>query len=328
SEEIERRALTSEEIERRALTSQEIERRALMGLVASAAVAPGVAFAVQDAQPPASSPLPETTDPLKYLDTAQRLSVKARVNGQGPFDFLVDTGANSSVITAELASQLDLPRGASSNLHSIAGSQSVETAKVATLSVGKRSRANMTVAILPREQLRIDGVLGLEWLDRASLLLDFKRRRMTVGEALPLVDAQTVTVEAKLLPGGLTLIDAFMPLQRLIAFVDSGSMATVGNLALLEAARRNKAVLGSLADTELRSVTGQVLSGRTAVLSRLTLGKMTLRNVPLIIGAIHTFDYWGFHDQPAIVIGTDILRNFETVSMDFKRSEVRFRVQG
>ncbi|HWU80954.1 MAG TPA: retropepsin-like aspartic protease, partial [Caulobacter sp.] len=265
---------------------------------------------------------------LKYLDAAKRLSVKTRVNGQGPFDFLVDTGANSSVITAELARQLNLPRGAPSNLHSIAGSQTVETAKVASLTVGKRSRENMTVSVLPREQLRIDGVLGLEWLDRASLLLDFKQRRMTVGEGLPLADSQTVIVKSKLLRSGLTLIDAFMPLQRLIAFVDSGSTTTVGNLALLEAARQNHAVLGSLADTELRSVTGQVLPGRTAILSRLTLGKMTLRNVPLIIGAIHTFDYWGFHEQPAIVIGTDILQRFDTVSMDFKRNEVRFRVPG
>lgn len=305
------------------MADQGVERRALMGMAAGAAVVPGLAFAVQDTPPQAS-----TTDPLKYLDAAKRLTVKTMVNGQGPFDFLVDTGANSSVITTELANQLNLPRGAPSRLHSIAGAQSVETAKVASIAVGSRARQDMTVSVLPRDQLRMDGVLGLEWLDRASLLLDFKRRRMTIGDALPLPDTMTVTVKSKLLRSGLTLIDAFMPLQRLIAFVDSGSTTTVGNLAMLEAARNNDAILGTLAATELRSVTGQVLPGRTAVLSRLTLGKMTLRNVPLIIGAIHTFDYWGFQEQPAIVIGADILQRFDTVSMDFKRNEVRFRVPG
>lgn len=306
------------------MDDQGVERRALVGLVATTAVAPGAVLAVQDAPATPS----DATHPLKYLDAAKRLSVRAQVNGQGPFDFLVDTGSNSSVITAELAIQLNLPRGAPSRLHSIAGSQSVETAKVASLAVGGRSRQNMRVSVLPREQLRMDGVLGLEWLDRASLMLDFKHRRMTVGEALPLADAQTVIVKSKLLRSGLTLIDAFMPLRRLIAFVDSGSTTTVGNLALLEAARESDAVLGGMAATELRSVTGQVLPGRAAILSRLTLGKMTLRNVPLIIGAIHTFDYWGFQEQPAIVIGTDILQKFDTVSMDFKRNEVRFRLPG
>lgn len=271
---------------------------------------------------------PPVSDALKYLDAARRLTVKAYVNTQGPFDFLVDTGANSSVIAEELATQLGLSHGAQSRLHSIAGTQTVVTARVASLAVGKRVRSDLVVSVLPREQLRMDGVLGLEWLGRASLLLDFKQRRMTIGEALPVPDARTVTVKSKLLRSGLTLIDAFMPLQRLVAFVDSGSTTTVGNLAMLEAARRNNALIGELNGTELRGVTGQVLAGRAATLSRLTLGGMTLRNIPLVFGPVHTFDYWGFHEQPAIVIGVDILQRFDRVSMDFKRNEVRFRVPG
>lgn len=271
---------------------------------------------------------PPVSDALKYLDAARRLTVKAYVNTQGPFDFLVDTGANSSVIAEELATQLGLSRGAQSRLHSIAGTQTVVTARVASLAVGKRVRSDLVVSVLPREQLRMDGVLGLDWLGRASLLLDFKQRRMTIGEALPVPDARTVTVKSKLLRSGLTLIDAFMPLQRLVAFVDSGSTTTVGNLAMLEAARRNNALIGELNGTELRGVTGQVLAGRAATLSRLTLGGMTLRNIPLVFGPVHTFDYWGFHEQPAIVIGVDILQRFDRVSMDFKRNEVRFRVPG
>lgn len=300
-----------------------VERRALMGLIAGAAASPSVVLAGQDA-PPATP----TTDPLKYLDAARRLTVRTLVNGEGPFDFLVDTGANSSVITTELAAALSLPRGGVFRLHSIAGSQAVETAKVASLGAGRRVRHNMTVSILPRAQLRMDGVLGLDWLSRASLLLDYKRRRMTVGEALPVADAMTVIVKSRLLRSGLTLVDAFMPLQRLIAFVDSGSTTTVGNLALLDAARDNDAVLGPLMATELRSVTGQMMPGRQAILSRLTVGKMTLRNVPLVIGPIHTFDYWGFREQPSIIIGSDILQRFDMVAMDFKRNEVRFRVPG
>lgn len=271
---------------------------------------------------------PPVSDALKYLDAARRLTVKAYVNTQGPFDFLVDTGANSSVIAEELATQLGLPSGAQSRLHSIAGTQTVATARVANLAVGKRVRSDLVVSVLPQGQLRMDGVLGLEWLGRASLLLDFKQRRMTVGEALPVPDARTVTVKSKLLRSGLTLINAFMPLQRLVAFVDSGSTTTIGNLAMLEAARQNNALIGELNVTELRSVTGQVLVGREAILSRLTLGGMTLRNIPMVFGPVHTFDYWGFRDQPAIVIGVDVLQRFDRVSMDFKRNEVGFRVPG
>ncbi|USQ94410.1 retropepsin-like aspartic protease [Caulobacter sp. RL271] len=296
----------------------DIERRALMGLIAAGALTPvGARGQAVDA-----------ANPLKYLDTAQRLTVKAHVNGQGPFDFLVDTGASSSVIATELADQLGLVLTGSNKLHSIAGAQSVSTARVDSLAVGKRSRTGMTVSVLPRALLRVDGVLGLEWLGRASLLLDFLRQKMTVGEGLPLADDLTVAVKSRLARSGLMLIDAFIPGERLIAFIDTGSTTSVGNLALLEAAREAKAIVGELADTQLRSVTGQVLPARATVVSRLMLGKLTLRNVPLLIGQVHTFDFWGFGSEPAIVVGIDILRKFQSVAIDSKRGEVRFRVPG
>jgi hypothetical protein len=34
------------------------------------------------------------------------------------------------------------------------------------------------------------------------------------------------------------------------------------------------------------------------------------------------------HAEPAVLIGSDILRQFETVAMDFKAGEVRFKVSG
>jgi predicted aspartyl protease len=294
----------------------DIERRALMGLIAAGALAPAGA----------RSQTADAADPLKYLDTAQRLTVKALVNGQGPFDFLVDTGASSSVIAAELADRLGLARIGSNKLHSIAGAQSVSTTRVDSLAVGKRSRSNITVSVLPRALLRVDGVLGLEWLGRASLLLDFLHHKMVVGEGLPLADDLTVAVKSRLARSGLMLIDAYIPDQRLIAFVDTGSTTTVGNLALLDAALKAKAIVGELSDTQLRSVTGQILPAKATVVSRLMLGKLTLRNVPLLIGEVHTFDYWGFRDEPAIVIGVDILKKFQAVAIDSKRGEVRFRV--
>ena len=295
-----------------------LKRRAFMGALAGAGLAPGLAPAFQ-------AKTPATEDPLRYLDAAYRLSVRAFVNGEGPFDFLVDTGATTSVVTTELADRLGLPRRDAGRLHSIAGSEAVAMARVASLAVGKRVRRDMTVAVLPRALLRMDGLIGLEWLGSASLLLDFSRRRMVVGEALPIPDEQTVTVQSRLLRSGLTLIDAYVPSQRVVAFIDTGSTTTAANLALEDAARRGGSLAGASGPTELRSVTGQILEGRAASLTRLTVGQMTLRNVPLVIGAIHTFDYWGLQNQPAIVIGTDVLRAFDTVAIDIKRNEVRFR---
>jgi predicted aspartyl protease len=298
-----------------------VSRRGLAGL-AALALAPSLARAGNVEQPPATA----TTDALRYLDASRRLTVQVMINGQGPFPFLVDTGASGSAISRELADQLGLTRSGTVELHGLAGSQTVDTVRVNSLQVGRRVRGGMTLSVIERDHLGAAGLLGLEWLGNNSLMLDYESRRMKVGSVLPLPDSQTVVVKARTKTSGLTLIDAVMPGAQLLAFLDSGSTTTVGNLALLEVAKRNNAIVGEIVDVGLNSVTGQVLDGRLAVLSRLTLGAMTLRNVPLVVGPVHTFDYWGMGDKPAILIGSDVLQQFETVALDFKRGEVRFRV--
>jgi len=51
-------------------------------------------------------------------------------------------------------------------------------------------------------------------------------------------------------------------------------------------------------------------------------------NRTLIFADLHTFHVWDMADMPALLIGVDLLRQFETVDLDFGRSEVLFRVPG
>jgi len=297
-----------------------ISRRGLAGLAATFVAAP--AFALDPNTPQASS-----HEPLKYLDVARRLTVQVMLNGQGPFHMMIDTGANSSMISIETADRLGLARGEPVNVHGIAGVQAVDTVVIDTLRMGDRVRRQMRVSIVAERHLGAAGLLGLDWLGANSLMLNYGQRRMAVGERLPMADDQTVVVKTRT-RSGLTLIDASMPGQTLIALLDSGSMATIGNMALFRAAQKRKAIIGETFDIQLRGAIGQTLPGRLVVLNRLTLGKMTLVNVPVVMAPVHTFDYWGLSREPAILIGSDILQKFETVALDFKRREVRFRIAG
>ena len=295
-----------------------ITRRSLLGLAAT--LASGPALAQDPGAPPA-----DNHETLRYLDLARRLTVQVMLNGQGPFQMLVDTGANSSVISRETAQKLGLARGAPVEMHGVAGVETVDTAIVDTLQMGRRIRRHMRMSIVAERHLGAAGLLGLDWLGDDNLMLDYRRRRMIVGEPLPLPDDRTVVVRTRL-RSGLTLMDASMSGQRLIALLDSGSTTTVGNLALLRVAQARKAINGAITDIVLRSVTGQTLPGHLAVLNRLTLGKMTLINAPVVMAPVHTFDYWGLGDQPAVLIGSDILQKFESVALDFKRRQVRLKI--
>ena len=68
-------------------------------------------------------------------DIYSRMTVGVRVAGQGPFPFVVDTGANQSVISAELAAQLLLPRQPEAPLNGIAGVM-MEPTTCAALDIG------------------------------------------------------------------------------------------------------------------------------------------------------------------------------------------------
>lgn len=297
-----------------------ISRRGLAGLMATLVAAPALAL-------DPNAPQVTREEPLKYLDVARRLTVQVMLNGQGPFHMMIDTGANSSMISIETADRLGLARGEPVDVHGIAGVHAVDTVVIDTLQMGHRVRRQMKVSIVAERYLGAAGLLGLDWLGADNLMLNYGQRRMAVGERLPRADDQTVVVKTRT-RSGLTLIDVSMPGQTMVALLDSGSMATIGNLALFRAAQKRKAIIGETFDIQLRGATGQTLPGRLVVLNRLTLGKMTLVNVPVVMAAVHTFDYWGLTREPAILIGSDILQKFETVALDFKRREVRFKIAG
>jgi predicted aspartyl protease len=269
---------------------------------------------------------PETSHAAKALDRERRLTVQVLLNGRGPYNFLVDTGANASVISTELANTLALPPGPSVKLHGIAGVQPAGTALIGSIRVGRRERRRLSVSVLPERHLRADGILGMDWLGGQGLTLNFADKRMRIGASQPRTDEYSVTVPTMVERSGLSLIEAQAGGVRTVVFLDTGSTTTVGNQALMDEAIRRHGVTSAWTDLTLVSLTGQTFVGRLAALKRVSLGKITLRNLPVVFGPVHTFDYWGLSDRPALLLGVDVLNAFEEVSLDYRRSSVHFRL--
>ncbi|EJL37713.1 putative aspartyl protease [Caulobacter sp. AP07] len=302
------------------MVSTEMSRRRLAAMLALGFLPALPANALSLPDPP---PLTAQTGTLGLV---RRLTVQVRINDQGPYPFLVDTGANASVISSELAATLGLPVGAPVNLHGIAGVELVGTVTAATVGVGRRVRRDLTLSVLPGRFIQAPGILGLDWLGSQGLILDFARNQMRLGSISPMTDEMTVSVPIKARRNGLHLIEASVAGASVLAFLDTGSTTTVGNAALMAQAIRLRSVTTDWADIELQSLTGQTITGRLAALRTVSLGKVTLGNVPVVFGPIHTFAYWGLVDRPAILIGMDILNAFESVALDFNRGQVYFRL--
>jgi predicted aspartyl protease len=109
--------------------------------------------------------------------------VSVSVNDRGPFDFLVDTGTNTTLIDPELAKDLDLKPAGQMSLTSLAQSVSVARYFLQTFRVGPASVSNLEALAVPLPQLhalggKIRGILGMNFLLEFSFLLDYEQQRL------------------------------------------------------------------------------------------------------------------------------------------------------
>lgn len=106
------------------------------------------------------------------------------VNDEGPFDFIFDTGAGTSLLSAELGKQLDLTVISSKEGQTAGGKVSVSLAKARSLAVGDAKLTDVDVGIVDLSQIgqavsaKIDGDLGYNFLKHFRITIDYRRREI------------------------------------------------------------------------------------------------------------------------------------------------------
>lgn len=302
------------------------DRRQIAALLAAAGLSPLARGTPALAQVTSEAASP--SEPASQVGTARdkysRVTAPIYINGQGPFRFLVDTGANRSCISEALAERLGLPDGPRVSLHTVAGQKMRASVHVNELKVGTRVQRNARVAVLPIIGEDIDGALGVDWLKGQRLVLDLKGRSMdiTTSHMDQTVEGKVV-VPARRKSGQLTIIDADLAGRQISAMVDSGAEITMGNAAL-------RRIIGPQPRNtlpqpiELSSLAGEKLTGELLFLSFLRLGGLQLGNVPVAFVEAHVFRLWGLQNVPTLILGMDLLNEFDKVHLDFGRSIVRF----
>lgn len=328
-------------------------RWAASGLIASAALAPtaGLAQALP-APPPPSGPPPAGAAPpsgaapppsgpaseqLKTRpDLSDRMTAVVHINGQGPFRFLVDTGANQSGISAEVAALLKLPLGQPVLVHGIAVAYLCQTVDIEELRVGSMHMPLKNAPMFSLADLGADGLIGLDVLHDRVVRFDFLRQEIEVsrrnygmsGFSVFGMNSGAVLVPAKQRFGQLTIIDSEAGRAKMTCFIDTGADQSVGNTALrlaVQARMRPADVVNY--DVIIKSVTGQYVRGVVAVVPNMRIGGISFTRFGLAFADLHTFDIWGLTDKPALLVGMDLLRLFEEVTIDFGQHEVMFQTR-
>ena len=279
------------------------------------------------AQPSVSPPAAPPADQLDFeADETRRMTVPVSIGGSGPYRFLVDTGAERTLIAHELAGRLRLKAGTVARVHSMSEVSDVATVVIPRLQVSTRALKDVHAPAFSRYNLGAEGVLGVDGLKAQRVVFDFAAQTMSITPSRDVTavrDRDTIVVTARSRFGRLVVADARVEGQRLWVVIDTGSEVTVGN----EALRRKLAGKGRLAPTtpiHLLSVTGGKIVAAHTKIRGASIGRIRLRNMPVAFADVHPFHKLGLTDQPAILLGMDVLGHFDQVAIDFANRDVSF----
>lgn len=256
------------------------------------------------------------------------MTVAVMIDGKGPFDFVIDTGSDRTVISRELATRLALPKGPDVTLHASAGVQQVETALIRRLSIGNRVVEAIEAPVLEAANLGADGMLGIDSLRDEHVVMDFKHGTLSATPSSPEDFAPyAIIVRGRSRFGQLILIDAQVGGRKVYVIVDSGAQNTIGNLALQRLLTIRGGPPGEHTLADEISVTGVRSSAEIQSVAEMHIGALIIRNMRLAFADLHTFARYGLSEKPAMLLGMDVLSQCDRVTVDFDRREATFSLR-
>ena len=294
----------------------------------SAAPAVGAAPATLPAETVAPAMIDDTTqtEDVKFgNERYDRMTVPVLLSGTGPYHFLVDTGADRTAISRDIAAQLGLQTGQRAALHSVAGVSRVSTAMVPSLLLTHKPVRIDDAPLLESANMGADGILGVDSLRAQRILFDFEAQTMSiVPSAVPDFKDEpgTIVVRANRRNGRLVLTEAVANGRPVTVVLDTGAQLSIGNAALRRRLEADNSIEGA-GQVQLDSVTGEKLLGDVVFIRKLQVGGMTLTNLAVVFAPAHTFKQLRLENRPAMLLGMNAIRAFKKVSIDFANRRLR-----
>lgn len=264
---------------------------------------------------------------VKAREVDTRLTVAVEVNGRGPYNFIVDSGADTSAVGVRVAHDLQLPLGTPTILDGTTERSVVDRVKVLELGLGESTIRDLELPALREVDMGGTGIVGIDVLVRQRLMMDFEKNEIKVEDSSkPVVGSPgDIVIIARRQRGQLILTEVAAAGLQLDAIIDTGSEITIGNLALRDRLLRGN--YDKFRTVPAIGVTGATVNLQVAKIGELQLGPVVLYDVPMAFADVPPFAVFGLSHEPALLLGTDVLKNFRRVSLDFRARKVRFQLR-
>jgi hypothetical protein len=168
-----------------------------------------------------------------------------------------------------------------------------------------------------------DGILGVAGFHDQRIDVDFKRDRVQVLESSGRrPHFSMVTARAQRNRSGLMILDVRVGRRiKAKAVIDTGAERSLGNLALLNAMNKGKKRRDPISAI-VHGATPDIADGEVQEIKEASIGDMKLTNLEVIFSDFHVFKLWGLDQEPAMLIGMDMLGVLERLVIDYRRNEV------
>jgi len=292
------------------------------------AAAPAGTNGAPPAPPPEAQPVPPSDAEIVLAlgSIENRMTVPVSIGDSTSYPFVIDTGAERTVISRELANLLTLPPGPTVRLVSMTGISEVASSILPSIMAGSVRRGAIIAPTLKGSNLGAVGMLGIDALQSKQVAIDFEHNVMTVrpserhGSGVH-AEPGDIVVKAVRRLGQLIVTKAYYGSKRIDVIVDTGSAVTIGNSAF-----RHLVANGSHSDRmiQIQSVTGGFLTVDYAIVNRVKIGGVHLNRLPVAFADAPPFAHFGLSDSPALLLGMDAMRAFRGVTIDFANRQVLF----
>ena len=259
-------------------------------------------------------------------DRIGRIVVPVIINGQGPFHFMLDTGATRTALAFTLTQRLGLHIDADAQVSviGVTGSAAVGTVLIDRLTSGALEMAGSRFPVLSGPVLEgLDGILGMDGLNNKRLMANFVLDQLVISESRNRRTAfGRSVIPVELLSDRLLLVVGRVGQIKTRIVIDTGGTHTLGNLALYDALIHGNAIHGWEFATSVTDVIDSSQAGTVRSVPPLRLGQSVVNNVKVTFGDFRVFHAWKLETEPALLLGMDVIGTLAELTIDYHRKQL------
>lgn len=271
----------------------------------------------------------EETLVLFEFEQHDRMTLPVRMGERSDLDFMVDTGAERSAISSELANELALSETGIKTVISFAGTTQVPSVRAPSIGFGEDDWRSMEMLTFKRRAIGADGVLGIDSLQNKIVTFDFEDEEMRIRPSpngKKRAGSREVAVDLVEREGRLVISNARISGLQVDIIIDTGSAVSVGNMALRDRLRR-EGKLSDLQEGVMLTFTGQLVPAEVGVVRNVDVDGFTVSRMAVAFVRSQSFDYLGYVDEPVLYLGMEAMRAFRQLEIDFANKRALFKAR-